>query len=199
MTDLIFASGNEHKAKELREIVGERFSFTTLNEAGLKIDIPEPYDTLEENASEKSRIIFELTQKDCFGEDTGLEVLALGGKPGVKSARYAGEIQDPVKNTEKLLMEMNGVTNRTARFRTIISFRTNEANLLFEGICEGIIAISPRGGNGFGYDSVFIPMGSEETFGEMTMAQKGLFSHRKKACDKLVLFLQHRGNQHWGS
>ena len=194
MTDLIFASGNKHKARELREILGERYRFTTLDEAGLKVDIPEPFDTLEANAAEKSRVIFELTGKDCFGEDTGLEVIALGGKPGVKSARYAGEINDPARNIEKLLFEMNGVTNRKARFRTVISLRASEKHMLFEGACEGFIAFSPKGGNGFGYDSVFIPHGSDKTFGEMSLTQKELFSHRKKACDKLVLYLQQRGN-----
>ena len=198
MTDLIFASGNQHKARELREILGERFRFTTLDEAGLKIEIPEPYDTLEANASEKSKVIFELTGRNCFGEDTGLEVFMLGGKPGVKSARYAGKNQDPIKNTEKLLLEMNGLENRTARFRTIISLRISGLNMLFEGICEGFITLSPKGANGFGYDSVFVPRGGDLTFAEMSLTEKAVFSHRKKACDKLVLYLQHSGNSHWG-
>ena len=111
----------------------------------------------------------------------------------MKSARYAGDNPNPVKNTEKLLLEMVGITNRAARFRTIISLRTSKTNRLFEGICEGSIAYSPKGANGFGYDSVFIPEGSRSTFGEMSLGQKSVFSHRKKACDKLVLFLQQTG------
>jgi XTP/dITP diphosphohydrolase len=191
ITELIFASNNQHKVEELRNIVGERFRVITLKEAGIHIDIPEPFDSLEANASQKSRVINELTGKSCFSEDTGLEVAALGGEPGVKTARYAGDEQDTAKNIRKLLLMMEGQENRTARFRTVISLRLHNREWLFEGICEGYIGLLPKGLNGFGYDSVFTPLGSDRTFAEMTLEQKAQFSHRKRASDKLVLFLQH--------
>jgi XTP/dITP diphosphohydrolase len=192
--ELIFASNNQHKVEEFRNIVGERFRVVTLKEAGIHIDIPEPFNSLEANASQKSRVINELTGKPCFSEDTGLEVVALGGEPGVKSARYAGEEQDSAKNIEKLLKNMKGQDDRTARFRTVISLRLNNEEHLFEGICDGSIGLLPKGSNGFGYDPVFTPAGWERTFAEMTLEEKARFSHRKRASDKLVLFLQHCDN-----
>ncbi|HEY0680399.1 MAG TPA: RdgB/HAM1 family non-canonical purine NTP pyrophosphatase [Chitinophagaceae bacterium] len=189
---LIFATNNAHKIAELQSAVGHELEIITLSQAGINQDIPEPHDTLEANASEKSRTIHRLTGKNTFSEDTGLEVEALNGEPGVKSARYAGDHKDFAHNIDKLLKNLTGQTNRKARFRTVISLIWEEKEYLFEGICEGEITSVPKGNGGFGYDPVFIPSGSGRTFAEMNLAEKNQFSHRRKAADKLVSFL----NQH---
>jgi len=189
MKTLIFATNNGHKADEVRSILGDRFQILTLKEAGIDQEIPEPHDTLEANATEKSRTIFELTGKNCFSEDTGLEVHALNGEPGVKSARYAGEGRDFNANIDKLLQKMEHQSDRRARFRTVISLILDKKEWLFEGICRGRIITEKKGTGGFGYDPVFIPDGAEKTFAEMTMAEKNRFSHRKKAMEKLILHL----------
>ncbi len=186
---LIFATNNQHKVDEIRSILGEKFSIITLKEAGVNIDIPEPYDTLEANASEKARIIYEMTGTNCFSEDTGLEVYALGGEPGVKSARYAGEGRSFDANIEKLLSNLAGKPDRRARFRTVISLLIEGKETQFEGICEGRIIEERRGNGGFGYDPVFVPEGWSKTFAEMSMEEKALISHRAKATEKLVAFL----------
>ncbi|MBC7887534.1 MAG: RdgB/HAM1 family non-canonical purine NTP pyrophosphatase [Ferruginibacter sp.] len=190
MDTLIFATNNQDKADEVRQVLGNLFAIITLKEAGITIDIPEPYDTLEANASLKSATIYNLTGKNCFSEDTGLQVFVLNGDPGVKSARYAGENASSKANIEKLLHNMGTTKNRGARFRTIISLILNKKEFQFEGICEGEIIPGERGQHGFGYDPVFVPTGSKLTFGEMTTKEKSAFSHRKKAMDKLILFLQ---------
>lgn len=166
---------------------------TGLKEAGLDIDIPEPHDTLEKNASEKSSVVFSLTGISCFSEDTGLEVKALNGEPGVKSARYAGDGKSTSDNIIKLLDKLRGKTDRRARFRTVISLVWKGKEHLFEGICEGSILESARGDRGFGYDPVFVPAGSNLSFAEMGTTEKNAFSHRKKAVDQLVSFLQTEG------
>lgn len=186
---LIFATNNQHKVDEIRSVVGNKLEIITLKEAGIDIDISEPYQTLEENASGKSKTIFEMTGINCFSEDTGLEVSALNGEPGVKSARYAGDNRSFDANIDKLLINLAGNTDRTARFRTVISLLMNGTETLFEGICEGTIIEGKMGGQGFGYDPVFIPAGSDKTFAEMDMKEKNRFSHRKKAAEKLVTFL----------
>jgi XTP/dITP diphosphohydrolase len=186
---LIFATNNQHKADEIRAVLKGPVELVTLREAGIDIDIPEPYDTLEENARTKSVTIFKMTGTDCFSEDTGLEVDALGGEPGVKSARYAGEGRSFDANIDKLLSQLSGITDRKARFRTVISLLINGKETLFEGVCEGRIIEEKRGNNGFGYDPVFIPDGADRSFAEMDMAGKNQFSHRKKATQKLVAFL----------
>ena len=190
MDTLIFATNNQHKIDEIREVLGNLFDIITLKEAGIEIDIPEPHDTLEANASEKSTTIYKLTHKNCFSEDTGLEVDVLNGEPGVKSARYAGENKSFKANIEKLLRNMGLTENRHARFRTIISLIVDKKEIQFEGICEGDIILEARGENGFGYDPVFVPTGSKLTFAEMNIKEKSAYSHRKKAMDKLILFLQ---------
>jgi XTP/dITP diphosphohydrolase len=187
---LIFATNNRHKVEEIQAAIGHILEVVSLEEAGIDVDIPEPYDTLEENAQEKSRVIHEMTRQNCFSEDTGLETDALNGEPGVKSARYAGENKDFTANIHKLLDRLGTTTERTARFRTVISLIWEGKEYLFEGICEGKIMTELRGQQGFGYDPVFIPDGSNRTFAEMSMEEKNGFSHRKKAADKLVLFLQ---------
>lgn len=186
---LIFATNNQHKADEIRSVLNGPIELVTLKEAGIDIDIPEPYDTLEENARTKSTTIFEMTGTNCFSEDTGLEVDALGGEPGVKSARYAGEGRSFEANIDKLLAKLEQVEDRRARFRTVISLLINGKETLFEGVCEGRIIRKRRGNNGFGYDPVFVPEGSDLSFAEMDMAGKNRYSHRKKATEKLVAFL----------
>jgi XTP/dITP diphosphohydrolase len=187
---LIFATNNQHKVEEIQSAIGNIINVISLKDAGINIEIPEPFDTLEENASEKSKTIYSLTKMNCFSEDTGLETEALNGEPGVKSARYAGEKKAFDKNIEKLLQKLTGISNRKAKFRTIISLILDGKEFLFEGICEGKIINEKKGEKGFGYDPVFVPAGSNKTFAEMTMEEKNNFSHRKKAADKLVTFLQ---------
>jgi XTP/dITP diphosphohydrolase len=189
MTTLIFATNNQHKVNEIRSVLNNNIHIITLKEAGINIDIPEPHDTLEDNAVEKATVIHQLTQQNCFSEDTGLEVDALNGEPGVKSARYAGDEKNFQKNIDKLLFELSGKTNRHARFRTVICLIWKEEKYLFEGICEGVIIATQKGNEGFGYDPIFVPDGSNKTFAEMTTEEKNSFSHRKKATDKLVEFL----------
>jgi XTP/dITP diphosphohydrolase len=192
---LIFATNNAHKIEELQAAIGHQLEIITLHRAGIHADIPEPHDTLEANASEKSKAIYTLTGKNTFSEDTGLEVTALNGEPGVKSARYAGAHKDFGANIRKLLKNLDGKLNRKARFRTVISLIWNSQEYLFEGVCEGQIVETPRGSGGFGYDPVFMPDGgSGKTFAEMNMAEKNLYSHRRKAADKLVTFLHQHIN-----
>ena len=193
---LIFASNNLYKVEEIRSVLNREPEIITMKEAGIDMDIPEPYDTLEKNAAAKSRTIFEMTGLDCFSEDTGLEVQALKGEPGVKSARYAGGHRSFDANIEKLLANLAGKTNRRARFRTVISLLIGGKETLFEGICEGRIIEEKRGIEGFGYDPVFIPDGAERTFAEMDMEEKNRYSHRKKAMAKLVAFLNSLPTNH---
>jgi XTP/dITP diphosphohydrolase len=189
---LIFATNNQNKATEINAILGTAFKISTLREIGLEIDIPEPHATLEENAREKSTTIYKLTQSDCFGEDTGLEVEALQGAPGVRSARYAGEHCNTEDNIKKLLQELATEQNRKARFRTVISLIENGNEYQFEGVCEGMIAWTSHGEQGFGYDPIFIPLGSTKSFASMTLDEKNKFSHRKKAVEKLVAHLHQK-------
>lgn len=191
---LIFATNNFHKVEEIRFVTGSEFNIITLQEAGINIDIPEPHDTIEANASEKSKAIYQLTKQNCFGEDTGLEVDALNGEPGVKSARYAGDEKNFEANIDKLLHKLNGIENRRAQFKTIISLMWNSKEYLFEGIIKGNITHERKGKNGFGYDSVFIPEGSNKTFGEMDLAEKNLYSHRRRATNKLIEFLNNNND-----
>ena len=186
---IVFATNNQHKIDEIRSALPEHFSIVTLKEAGIEIDIPEPHDSLHDNAAEKARTIYSMTNTNCFSEDTGLEVFSINNEPGVHSARYAGEEKDFTKNIDKLLSKLRDSSNRKARFRTVICLILNGKEYFFEGICEGEIITEPKGEGGFGYDSVFIAGGADKTFAEMTMADKNKFSHRKKALDKLVTFL----------
>jgi XTP/dITP diphosphohydrolase len=190
MNTLIFATNNQHKVDEVRQVLGNQFAIITLQEAGIDIDIPEPHDTLEANASEKSTTIQQLTGKNCFSEDTGLEISFLKGAPGVKSARFAGEDRSFKANIEKVLLLMADTTERQAQFRTVISLLLDGKEFQFEGICEGEILTEERGEKGFGYDPIFIPTGSKLSFAEMNPEQKNACSHRKKAMDKLIAFLK---------
>lgn len=188
MNDLIFATNNQNKVEEVKNIIGTFFNVISLREAGIDIDIPEPHLTLQENAREKSATIFSITGKNCFSEDTGLEVEALNGEPGVRSARYSGEGKSAQDNIDKLLKALSGVENRKARFRTVISLTIDGTEKYFEGICDGEIAQEQKGNFGFGYDSIFVPAGSNKTFGQMDLNEKKKYSHRRKAVEKLASF-----------
>jgi XTP/dITP diphosphohydrolase len=187
---LVFATNNLFKAQEVNHILGNTFQVLSLKEAGIEIDIAEPHDTLEANAREKSMTIYSLKKIDCFSEDTGLEVEALDGAPGVKSARFAGEPSNTTANIEKLIHQLKNKQNRKAQFRTVISLVQKGIEKQFEGICKGHIALQPSGENGFGYDPVFIPEGSAKTFAEMSTTEKNEYSHRRKAVEKLVAYLK---------
>ena len=189
MHTIIFATNNEHKIKEIQSLVGNDFTIITLQEAGIDIDIPEPHDTLQENAYEKAITIENITKQNCFSEDTGLEIEALHGEPGVKSARYADEHRNFQANIDKVLEKLNGITNRKAQFRTVICLLWNKEVFYFKGICKGNIAETMHGGEGFGYDPIFIPEGATKSFAEMTMEEKNKFSHRQKAVTQLFTFL----------
>ncbi len=186
---LIFATNNAHKVEEIQSAIDEELEVISLNAAGIDVDIPEPHDTLEANATEKSSVIHRLTGMNCFSEDTGLEVNALNGEPGVKSARYAGEDRAFEKNVEKLLQNLASTADRRAQFRTVISLIWEEKEYLFEGICKGHILPAPVGEGGFGYDPVFVPDGDDRSFAQMSLQEKNKYSHRRKAADRLVAFL----------
>ncbi len=195
--ELIFATHNEHKSTEIQAILGDRFRVLTLDQAGIRDDIPEDQDTLEGNALQKAGYVYEHLRLDCFADDTGLEVRALKGEPGVYSARFAeitGERMPDedatLANVRKLLQRMEGVTDRHARFRTVIALIIDGKEFTFEGIVEGEIIVKQRGEGGFGYDPVFLPDGHTETFAEMAPAQKNKISHRGKAVNRLVEFLK---------
>lgn len=188
MAHLLFASNNIHKTEEIRSVVKQRFIFKTLKEAGIDIDIPEPYNTLEENAREKSKTIYALTNTDCFSEDTGLFTDALSGEPGAKSARYA-DGSSYAGNIERLMAKLNGIENRGAFFTTIISLVISGNTHIFSGTCRGTIIANATGNGGFGYDPVFMPLGSLHTFAQMTLAEKNIFSHRRKAVESMITFI----------
>jgi len=190
MTTLIFATNNEHKVSEIQSLLPKDINVITLQQAGINIDIPEPYDTLQENANTKAKTIFEITQQNCFSEDTGLEIDALNGAPGVQSARYAGEDRNFNANIEKVLSNLKNLENRSAQFRTVICLIWEQKEYYFEGVCRGHIAEQNSGTAGFGYDPIFIPEGATKSFATMTMDEKNTYSHRQKAVSQLFTFLQ---------
>ncbi len=186
---IVFATNNAHKLSEVKAVLGDGYELVTLKEVGITEDIPETGDTLDENASLKARYVYERTGLDCFADDTGLEVEALGGAPGVRSARYATDGHDFAANNRKLLKELDGVTNREARFRTVISLIVAGEEIQVEGVVNGVIALSESGSEGFGYDPLFIPEGKEVTFAEMSADEKNSISHRGRAVAELVKVL----------
>jgi XTP/dITP diphosphohydrolase len=190
MNKLVFATNNRHKLTEIRAIIPHGFDVSGLQEIGCTEDIIESSDTLEGNADIKSMFVYKQYGYDCFADDTGLEVESLDGKPGVFSARYAGEEGDADKNIEKLLLELTGVTNRKARFRTVISLVMKGEIRHFEGIVNGSITHERRGKDGFGYDPVFLPDNYSQTFAEMPLDIKNSISHRGKAMRKLIAYLK---------
>lgn len=187
---IVFATNNKHKLEEIKDILGEDFEIVSLAEIGCHEDIPETGLTLEENARQKSTYIVEHYNHDCFADDTGLEVDALNGEPGVHSARYAeGTDHDSEANMRKLLSKMSNVKDRTARFRTVISLIINGVEHQFEGRVEGRIATEKHGTEGFGYDPIFIPEGYDKSFAELGEEVKNQISHRARAVKKLVEYL----------
>lgn len=189
MKQLVFATNNAHKLDEVRKILGGKFDVLSLKEIGCNDDIAETAETFEGNALIKARYIHDKYGYDCFADDSGLEIDALGGVPGVYSARYAGEAHDSEKNMAKVLKQLQGIENRVARFRTVIALTLDGKEHLFEGEIAGRIIEERRGAGGFGYDPIFIPDGETRTFAEMDDAQKNGISHRARAVKKLVAFL----------
>jgi XTP/dITP diphosphohydrolase len=187
--NLVFATHNENKLREVQLMLPENMKISGLKQIGCLEDIPETYPTLEGNALLKARYVFNHYGFNCFSDDTGLEIEALDGRPGVLSARYAGEGKNSDDNMDKVLAEMNDITHRKARFRTVIALIINNDEVLFEGIAEGEIIREKRGSQGFGYDPIFIPKGYDQTFAQMPLSEKNLISHRKKAFRKLAEFL----------
>ena len=186
---LIFATNNRHKLEEVRQIVGPEFDMLTPRDCGITEDIPEEQPTLEGNALQKARYIHDRTKADCFADDTGLEVEALGGEPGVRSARYAGDGHDFEANMDLLLERMMGKQNRNARFRTVIALIMDGREYLFEGEVRGEIIEERHGEKGFGYDPIFVPEGRTESFAQMSAEDKNAISHRGRAVAKLSKFL----------
>ena len=188
--ELVFATNNAHKLEEVRQILGDRFKVLSLNDINCHEDIPETGDTFQDNALQKARYVKEHYGYDCFADDTGLEVKALGGAPGVHSARYAGD-HDSEANMTKLLSELEKKSDRSAQFRTVIALILNGQEVLFEGIVTGKIAHERHyGDGGFGYDPIFIPDGYTETFSQMSSQGKNLISHRGRAVRKLADYLK---------
>lgn len=185
----VFATNNTHKLEEVSAILGKKIELLSMKDIDCNVDIPETADTLEGNALIKARYIFENYHLDCFADDTGLEVEALNGAPGVYSARYAGDAHDSEANMKKLLKEMENVENRKARFRTVFALIINGKEHLFEGIVKGEIIKNRKGTSGFGYDPVFVPEGYSQTFAEMGNELKNKISHRAMATQKLCHFL----------
>lgn len=187
---LVFATNNAHKLEEISSILGEKVELLSLKDIHCDADIPETADTLEGNAMLKARYIYANYGLDCFADDTGLEVEALDGAPGVFSARYAGDGHNAEANMQKLLQNMQGVHNRKAQFRTAICLILDGKSHLFEGIVKGEIIKEKRGGSGFGYDPIFVPEGYSKTFAEMGNETKNKISHRARAVEKLCRFLK---------
>ncbi len=191
---IVFATGNLNKLKEVQALVGPRVELSTPADHGITEDIPENQPTLEGNALQKARYIYEKTGLNCFADDTGLEVEALGGEPGVFSARYAavngaGEGHSSEANMALLLDRLAGVENRRARFRTVFALILDGREHLFEGVVEGVITSARTGSDGFGYDPIFRPTGYDQTFAEMPLSLKNSISHRARATTKLIDFL----------
>ena len=190
MQKIVFATNNAHKLQELRQMIGDRYEDLSLADIGCHEDIPETADTIDGNARMKACYVKEHYSYDCFSDDTGLEIDALGGEPGVYSARYAGPGHDSEANIDKVLAKLNGVDQRSARFRTAIALLQGEQLHMFHGQVEGIILTERHGTGGFGYDSIFQPVeGDGSTFAQMSPEQKNRISHRGRAVARLVVFL----------
>lgn len=193
MTPLVFATNNPNKIAEIKGQLGNAYTFRSLKEIGCTEDIPETTGTIPGNARQKARFVKDHYGHNCFSEDTGLEIDALGGEPGVDTAHYAGPHRDAEDNYNKVLQKLSGRADRSARFRTVICLILDEEEHLFEGICEGEITTGPHGDGGFGYDPVFRPEeGDGRTFAEMSGTEKRAFSHRARAMAKLQAFLKQK-------
>jgi XTP/dITP diphosphohydrolase len=189
LMELVFATGNQNKVKEIQALVPSSIKLLSLADIGCTEDIPETSPTIEGNASQKAFYVYEKYGRNCFADDTGLEVAALNGMPGVMSARYAGDAKDANANMDKLLKELGTMNDRRARFKTVISLVLDGKETLFEGIVDGRILEDKRGAQGFGYDPVFLADGFNRSFAEMELQEKNLISHRAAAIKKLVKFL----------
>jgi XTP/dITP diphosphohydrolase len=187
--ELVFATANQNKAKEIQTLIPSFIKIKSLNDINCVEDIPETQTTIEGNASQKEFYVFEKYNVNCFADDTGLEVEALNGRPGVLSARYAGEMKDANANMDKILHELAGIENRKARFKTVILLVINGQEHLFEGIVDGTLLTHKLGSEGFGYDPIFVPNGYDKTFAELSIAEKNKISHRARAVNKLVEYL----------
>ena len=190
MSDLLFATNNPHKLREVQDIIGNEFRILSLKDVDIRDEIPETCDTLEGNAAQKAWYIHEKSGLDCFADDTGLEIDALDGRPGVFSARYAGEGCSFDDNIDKILRELSGLSNRTARFRCVVCLILQGKEHFFEGRIEGIITDERKGRDGFGYDPVFLPAGHLQTFAEMPAYLKNGISHRGRAVSKMLKFFR---------
>ena len=188
---LVFSSNNEHKIREIKSLLGNSFSLLSLNDLNIREDIPEEEALIEGNALAKARYVYNTTGMDVFADDTGLEIAALDGLPGVHSARFAGENKDSSANIKKVLSMLGKTKNREARFRTVIALIIEKKEYLFEGIVNGTIISEIKGTEGFGYDPIFVPVGKILTFAEMELNEKNTISHRARAFAKLKEFLIH--------
>ncbi len=186
---LVFATNNPNKIIEIQQLIGNQIELLSLESIGCFEEIPETADTIEENAILKANYVTQKYGYNCFADDTGLEVMALNGEPGVFSARYAGEQKDSIANMDKLLKKMNGISNRKAQFKTVIALNLKGEQELFTGIASGNIATTKTGLNGFGYDPIFIPDGYESSFASLSLEIKNKISHRAKATQQLIYFL----------
>lgn len=187
---IVFASGNKNKLQEIQAALPLGVEVVSMRDVGVTEEIPETTGTLEGNAEQKARFVFEKTGMACFSDDTGLEIEALNGRPGVDSAIYAGEPRSNERNIEKVLKEMNGQTNRNARFRSVFCYCSEAGTYYFEGIVRGKLGVGIRGEDGFGYDGIFHPEGSSRTFAQMSIEEKKLLSHRAKALKKFLEFIK---------
>lgn len=190
--ELVFATSNPNKIREVRELLGDQYNFLSLEDIGCTVELPETRDTFAGNAEQKARYVRDHFGYDCFAEDTGLEVTALNGEPGVYTARYAGPERDADANMAKVLSGLQGSTDRSARFRTVMALILDGETHYFEGVVNGRIAESRRGSKGFGYDPVFEPEGAGRTFAEMEPHEKNPISHRGRALAGLMKFLRSR-------
>lgn len=193
MKEIVFATNNDHKRREVELMLEGKYRILTLKEIGVTEDIPEEEPTLEGNAAAKARYVYERFGRDCFADDTGLEVSALNGAPGVHTARYAGEAKDAEQNMAKLLGALEGQADRTAQFRTSICLIVDGEESFFNGIAKGTITEERSGTQGFGYDPIFTPEGEVRTFAEMTDQEKNVLSHRGKAVRQLIEHLRSIG------
>lgn len=187
---LVFASNNKNKIAEIQQLVGDQFQIVSLEDIGCLVDIPETAETIEGNAILKANYVTENYGLPCFADDTGLEIEALNGEPGVYSARYAGEQKNATDNMNLVLQKLENQMNRKAQFKTVIALNLNKEQYLFEGVVKGEIISEKRGNQGFGYDPIFVPENETRTFAEMSMIEKASMSHRGRAVEKCIGFLK---------
>ncbi|PHN05305.1 non-canonical purine NTP diphosphatase [Flavilitoribacter nigricans] len=195
METIVFATANQHKVREVNQLIGDQYNILSLKDIGCEEDIPETQDTIAGNAQQKARYLKAHYGHDCFAEDTGLEIDALDGAPGVYTARYAGPQRDPQDNMQLVLEQLADTGMRSARFRTVIALILEGKEYLFEGVAEGEIAEQQSGTEGFGYDPIFVPEGYDQTFAELDSAEKNAISHRGKAVEQLAQFLKNYHKQ----